>query len=83
MTRGNRAFIDGQFDLFLPYISDVPLRDQREVMERPFFSLAKSKRLKPIDYRSPTASCGSMSRPIRITAWPRSGMRTSSSIAPA
>jgi plasmid replication initiation protein len=42
-----------QIDLFLPYLSDLSLRDQREMMERPFFSLAKSKRLKPIDYTSP------------------------------
>ena len=38
-----------QFDLFVPYISDLPLRDQRETMERPFFSLAKRKRLEWID----------------------------------
>jgi Replication initiator protein A len=44
---------DSQFDLFVPYLSDFPLRDQRETMERPFFSLAKRKRLKPIDYVSP------------------------------
>lgn len=31
----------------------MPLRDQRESMERPFFSLSKKKRLKPIEYRSP------------------------------
>lgn len=42
-----------QFDLFAPYIADLPLRDQRETMERPFFSLAKRKRLKPIEYTSP------------------------------
>jgi hypothetical protein len=41
---------DPQFDLFVPYLSDLPLRDQRETMERPFFSLAKRKRLRPIDY---------------------------------
>src|SRR5688500_4243270 len=35
------------------YIAELPLRDQRETMERPFFSLSKRKRLKPIDYRSP------------------------------
>jgi len=39
-----------QFDLFIPYVADVPLRDQRETMERPFFSLSKNKRIKPIDY---------------------------------
>jgi len=44
---------DQQFDLFVPYIADLPLRDQRETMERPFFSLAKRKRLKPIQYVSP------------------------------
>jgi plasmid replication initiation protein len=35
------------------YIAELPLRDQRETMERPFFSLSKRKRMKPIDYRSP------------------------------
>jgi plasmid replication initiation protein len=53
MTRARRQAIAEQFDLFLPYIADLPLRDQREMMERPFFSLAKSKRIKPIDYTSP------------------------------
>src|SRR5271155_6143291 len=42
-----------QFDLFVPFIADMPLRDQRETMERPFFSLSKNKRLKPIEYTSP------------------------------
>ncbi|MBY0430797.1 MAG: replication initiator protein A [Rhodospirillales bacterium] len=42
-----------QFDLFVPYMTDLPLRDQRETMERPFFALAKRKRLKLIDYVSP------------------------------
>lgn len=45
-----------QFDLFVPFVTDLPLRDQRETMERPFFSLAKRKRLKPIDYTSPDGS---------------------------
>lgn len=43
---------DRQFDLFVPYLSDLPLRDQQDTMERPFFSLSKRKRLKPIDYHS-------------------------------
>lgn len=42
-----------QVDLFLPQLTTLPLRDQRETMERPFFSLSKRKRLKPIDYVSP------------------------------
>ena len=37
---------DGQVDLFLPQLTALPLRDQRETMERPFFSLSKRKRLK-------------------------------------
>jgi len=53
MHMTGRQYIDQQFDLFLPYISDLPLRDQRETMERPFFSLSKKKRLKPIEYTSP------------------------------
>lgn len=44
---------DSQVDLFLPQLTTLPLRDQRETMERPFFSLSKRKRLKPIDYVSP------------------------------
>jgi plasmid replication initiation protein len=51
-----RPHLDPQFDLFVPFIADLPLRDQRETMERPFFSLAKRKRLKPIKYVSPDGS---------------------------
>ena len=35
-----------RLDLFVPCITDLPLRDTRETMERPFFSLAKRKRLR-------------------------------------
>lgn len=49
----HNSFDDGQVDLFLPQLTALPLRDQRETMERPFFSLSKRKRLKPIDYVSP------------------------------
>jgi plasmid replication initiation protein len=51
-----RRPLDPQLDLFIPFIEDLPLRDQRETMERPFFSLAKRKRLQPIDYTSPDGS---------------------------
>lgn len=60
-----------QFDLFLPYIADLPFRDQREVMERPFFSLAKSKRVKPIDYISPDGKLW-----VHVSASPDYGMAT-------
>ncbi len=47
-----RRGIDSQFDLFIMNITDFQLRDQRETMERPFFSLSKSRRMKPIEYES-------------------------------
>jgi plasmid replication initiation protein len=43
-------FYNPQFDLFLPTIVDLKIRDQKDTMERPFFSLSKSKRMKPIEY---------------------------------
>ena len=47
--RGSR-FYNPQFDLFLPTIVDLKFRDQKDTMERPCFSLSKSKRMKPIEY---------------------------------
>lgn len=47
-----RAIRDEEFDLFIPRMNALPLKDQREMMERPFFSLQKRKRLKPIEYTS-------------------------------
>ena len=43
-------FYNPQFDMFLPTIVDLRFRDQKDTMERPFFSLSKSKRMKPIEY---------------------------------
>ena len=40
-----------QLDLFVAYLTDVPLRDERDLMERPFFNLGKSKRTTPIAYQ--------------------------------
>ncbi|MDE2403653.1 MAG: replication initiator protein A [Sphingomonadales bacterium] len=71
MNRPNRTAVPEQFDLFLPYIADLPLRDQREMMERPFFSLAKSKRVKPIDYTSPDGKLW-----VHVSASPEYGMAT-------
>ena len=65
------AKTDDRFDLFLPYLADLPLRDQREMMERPFFSLAKSKRIKPIDYRSPDGELW-----VHVSSNPDYGMAT-------
>ena len=47
MSRAAR-FYNPQFDLFLPSIVDLKFRDQKDTMERPFFSLSKAKRMKPI-----------------------------------
>jgi plasmid replication initiation protein len=67
-----RAHItDDQVDLFLPYLADLDLRDQREMMERPFFSLSKSKRLKPIDYTAPNGKTW-----VHVSANPNYGMAT-------
>jgi len=60
-----------QFNMLLPYLADLPLRDQREMMERPFFSLAKSKRVKPIDYSSPDGKLW-----VHVSANPDYGMAT-------
>jgi len=71
MSRGGRQPISDQFDLFLPYLTDLQFRDQREMMERPFFSLSKSKRVKPIDYRSPDRKLW-----VHVSANPDYGMAT-------
>jgi plasmid replication initiation protein len=71
VSRAARETVSEQFDLFLPFVADLPLRDQREMMERPFFSLAKSKRAKPIDYRSPDGKLW-----VHVSANPDYGMAT-------
>lgn len=60
-----------EFDLFLPLMGDLPLKDQRETMERPFFSLQKRKRVKPIEYNSPDGETW-----VKIEAIPAYGMAT-------
>ncbi len=62
---------DKQFDFFIPLVQDVPLKDQRETMERPFFSLQKRKRLKPIEYQS-----GDGEVTVKVEAIPAYGMAT-------
>ncbi|OZA20190.1 MAG: replication protein A [Novosphingobium sp. 17-62-19] len=55
----------------LPDFSDVSLRDYQETMQRPFFSLSKKKRLKPIEYLSPDKSVT-----VHVSANPEYGMAT-------
>ncbi|MBY0588711.1 replication initiator protein A [bacterium] len=51
MVRRTPPAIDQQPDLFAASFADIPIRDQRDAMERPFFSLAKRPRLEPIKYQ--------------------------------
>ena len=57
-----------QLDLFVPALSDIQLRDQRDAMERPFFSLSKRKRMTPINYVSPDGS-------VTVVVQPHQGLR--------
>ena len=58
-----------QLDLFRALPGDLAPRDAQDLMAYPFFSLAKSKRVQPIDYRSRTVA-------IRVEAVPDRGMAT-------
>lgn len=77
MTRNApQAIIAGrrvQFEMFftLPDFSDVSLRDYQETMQRPFFSLSKKKRVKPIEYVSPDKTVT-----VHVSANPEYGMAT-------
>lgn len=42
---------EAQPDLFTANFADISVRDQRDTMERPFFSLSKKPRLAPIEYQ--------------------------------
>ena len=43
--------VDQQVDLFLDTLVSVPLKDDRALMEFPFFSIEKTPRLDPLDLR--------------------------------
>ncbi|WP_295813526.1 replication initiator protein A [uncultured Nitratireductor sp.] len=77
MLRDNehiRARPDGQsersrLDPFVVATGDAPPRDQRDLMERPFFSLGKRPRLKPILYKAADTE-------VQVFALPEYGMAT-------
>ena len=69
MTRRRPPQADRQPDLFAASFADIPIRDQRDTMERPFFSLAKRPRLEPIEY-----SVGNVW--VEVSANPQFGMAT-------
>src|SRR5580704_12151202 len=58
-----------QLDLFRSLPGDLAPRDAQDLMAYPFFSLAKSKRIIPIDFRAGKIS-------IRVEAVPEHGMAT-------
>jgi plasmid replication initiation protein len=51
MSRRTAPQGDEQLDFFSACYADIPIRDQRDTMERPFFSLAKKPRRTPIEYQ--------------------------------
>jgi plasmid replication initiation protein len=60
---------DHQPDLFAANFADIPIRDQRDTMERPFFSLAKRPRVAPIEYHVGDVQ-------VQVSANPKFGMAT-------
>lgn len=56
-------------DFFVADLVDYAPKDHPEMMERPFFSISKRKRLKPIEYRSDDGSVL-----VRVTGHPEHGM---------
>jgi len=68
-SRHKRASERDQLDLFRALPGDLAPRDAQDLMAYPFFSLAKSKRIQPIEYRTRTVA-------IRVEAVPDHGMAT-------
>ncbi len=58
-------------DFFIADIIDYAPKDERTMMERPFFSLAKRKRNKPIEYESDDGEVW-----VKVQAHPEYGMAT-------
>ena len=58
-----------QLDLFRTIPSNIAPRDAQDLMSWPFFSLAKSKRVKPIDFEMGTVC-------VNVEATPEHGMAT-------
>ena len=69
MTSAPPPSRDSQPDLFAANFADIPIRDQRDTMERPFFSLAKKPRLNPIRYQVGNVW-------VEVSANPQFGMAT-------
>src|SRR6516165_5883480 len=68
-AQGRRRSERDRLDIFSALPGDLAARDSQDLMAYPFFSLAKSKRLQPIDFRAGTIT-------IRVEAVPEHGMAT-------
>ncbi|WP_323718156.1 MULTISPECIES: replication initiator protein A [Paracoccus] len=72
MSSRNRKRLTGERAKLDPFVvagGDASPRDQRNLMERPFFSLAKTKRLTPIHYESGGVQ-------VHVQGFPEHGMAT-------
>ncbi|RST86360.1 RepA replication protein [Aquibium carbonis] len=69
MPSARRSTEREQLDLFRALPGDLAPRDAQDLMAYPFFSLAKSKRLTPIDFKAGTIV-------IRVEAVPEHGLAT-------
>lgn len=58
-------------DFFIADLIDYAPKDHKDMMERPFFSIAKRKRLKPIEYENDDKSVW-----VRVTGSPEHGIAT-------
>src|SRR5579872_1966658 len=67
--RSKRRSERDQLDLFHALPGDFAPRDAQDLMAYPFFSLAKSKRVAPIDFKAGDVT-------IRVEAVPDHGMAT-------
>lgn len=64
---------EGQLDLLVALAGDIPTHDQQDMMERPFFSLSKQRRVEPIDYQ---VQNGSTTVSVNVTAPVEIGIAT-------
>src|ERR1700722_14753699 len=69
MTKRQPPKGDSQPDLFVAAFADIPIRDQKDTMERPFLWFAKKPRLTPIEYQVGDVK-------VEVTANPKFGMAT-------
>lgn len=71
--RSTRRTTEGQLDLLVALPGDIPTHDQQDMMERPFFSLSKQRRIEPIDYQ---VQNGSTTISVNVTAPAEIGLAT-------